>query len=75
MHRHALLPIGLIACLCQVALAEDIFRESFTQPGRKTPLVHTWGDKPASVAANATEAGAVAWNRRGTGGAHRGLPC
>ena len=58
MHRHSLLPIGLIACLSTVTLAEEIFRESFSQPGTKAQLVHTWGDKPTSIAVNATEAGA-----------------
>ncbi len=36
---------------------EDIFREGFGGGAKAPPLVHTWGDAPAAVEANAVEAG------------------
>jgi predicted amidohydrolase len=45
---------GLLLLWTAVASAEDIVRESFEGPPRNEPLVNTWGDKPATVATNAT---------------------
>ena len=47
----------LMVALASTACGEEIFRESFEGPARKEPLVRTWGDEPAKVLVNATEAG------------------
>ena len=59
MDKRIWLPLGILACVCHPAWAEEIFHESFSDPGSKAPLVQTWGDKPATITANAVEAGAA----------------
>jgi hypothetical protein len=54
--KAACLPV-LVLALSSVAAAEDIFRESFEGPLRKSLLANTWGDVPAAVAVNSTEPG------------------
>ncbi len=51
-------PFLAVLLLGAVGSAEEIVREPFEGPARNEPLVHTWGDEPASVTANATVAGA-----------------
>ncbi len=46
--------VAVLLLLGTVASAEDIVREPFDGKPRKEPLVNTWGDKPAAVAANVT---------------------
>jgi len=48
--------LGVLLLLVSAASAEDILRESFEGPPRDEPLVNTWGDKPATIATNATVA-------------------
>ena len=71
MHKRFPLLFSLAACLSHTALAEDILRESFSQPGTKTPLAHTWGDKPTAVEVNSLKAavgsdGSAAWHLQAT---------
>lgn len=55
--RRFLPSAALLIALAAPAAAEDVFRESFEGPPRKDVFQHTWGDKPSTVAANATEPG------------------
>jgi len=63
----ACVSINLCVSLSASGIAEDIFRESFEGETAESPLVHTWGDKPATVETNAVNGG-VGFD--GSAGAH-----